>query len=157
RAPFMTYTPEDPQPGVMPMVRDERIVAAEPCDSDEPRLASRVAPEELDGLTNRLLDRLSASLDLAQLRELSEERREQEVRRVIDHLLGAEPLWLDQAGEEVVKQTLLDELLGLGPIEPLLRDPNISEIMVNGPTQVFVETDGRLAEVRSRFRNADHL
>src|SRR5438874_2469328 len=126
------------------MVRDARIVADVPCEADGPRLASRVSAEDLDGLTSRLLEQLTASLDLAQLRELPEERREQEVRRVIDHLLAQEPHWLDLAGEETVKQALLDELLGLGPIEALLRDSAVSEIMVNGPDQVFVETDGRL-------------
>ncbi len=139
------------------MEAEQHLIAVEPRDAEFPRLASQVPAEELDALTNRLLVELTAHLDLSQLRGFSEERRETEVRRVIEHLLGQETRWLDEAGQEAVVQSLLDELLGLGPIAPLLRDPNISEIMVNGPGQLFVECDGRLAEVRSRFRDDDHL
>ncbi len=128
-----------------------------PCAADGPCLASQVSADELDGILQRLLGQLSQQLDLAHLNELPPERREPEVRGVIDHLLASEPAWLDRAGEESIKQALLDELLGLGPLGPLLRDPAVSEIMVNGPRQVFVETDGRLVEVRSRFRDADHV
>ena len=139
------------------MSHDQRILADEPRDADEPRLASVAPPEDIDALTQRLLGELTAHLDLAQLRELAPERREEEVSRLVAHLLAAEPQWLDSAGQQAVTQTILDELLGLGPLGPLLRDPSISEIMVNGHQQVFIETDGRLAEVRSRFRDANHV
>ncbi len=139
------------------MARDERIVSVQPLEADGPHLASQIPVEELDAVLQRLLGQLAQQLDVAQLNELPLERREPEVRRVIAHLLESETRWLDPAGEETVTQTLLDELLGLGPLGPLLRDPNVSEIMVNGPRQVFVETDGRLVEVRSRFRDADHV
>src|SRR5438270_6264228 len=139
------------------MMRDERIVAEALPVADGPQLASQVPAEQLDAVLQRLLDQLTQQLDLARLNELPPERREPEVRRVIDHLLTSETAWLDQIGEESIKQALLDELLGLGPLGPLLRDPNVSEIMVNGPGQVFVEIDGRLVQVRSRFRDNDHV
>jgi pilus assembly protein CpaF len=139
------------------MARDEHIVAVAVPEANGPRLASQVPSEQLDAVLQRLLDQLTQQLDLASLNELPPERREPEIRRVIDHLLASESAWLDHIAEESIKQALLDELLGLGPLGPLLRDPNVSEIMVNGPQQVFVECDGRLVEVRSHFRNADHV
>jgi pilus assembly protein CpaF len=54
-------------------------------------------------------------------------------------------------------QELLDDVLGLGPLEPLLRDPTISDILVNGPHQVYVERGGVLEETPVRFRDNDHL
>jgi pilus assembly protein CpaF len=152
----MAYTPADTHAGVF-MPHDEHIIAEAVPVAEGPRLASQVPEEKLDDILQRLLDQLTQHLDLAHLNELPPDRREPEVRGVIDHLLTAETAWLDQVGEESIKQALLDELLGLGPLGPLLRDANVSEIMVNGPQQVFVECEGRLVEVRSRFRDADHV
>jgi Flp pilus assembly CpaF family ATPase len=52
---------------------------------------------------------------------------------------------------------LVDELLGLGPLEELLADPSVSDIMVNGPDQTFVERKGKLSSRRSSFRDEEHL
>ena len=52
---------------------------------------------------------------------------------------------------------LVDEMRGLGPIGPLLRDPDISDILVNGLNSVYIERGGRLSHVDIRFRDADHL
>ena len=56
-----------------------------------------------------------------------------------------------------LRQALMDELVGFGPISPLLRDEEISEIMVNGPTRVFIERKGKLAESGVRFYDGRHL
>ncbi|MCQ2396460.1 MAG: Flp pilus assembly complex ATPase component TadA [Lentisphaeria bacterium] len=58
---------------------------------------------------------------------------------------------------ELFRQALMDELVGYGPISPLLRSPRISEIMINGPDMVFVESSGKLFESGVRFFNEQHL
>ncbi len=58
---------------------------------------------------------------------------------------------------ELFRQALMDELVGYGPISPLLRSPRISEIMINGPDMVFVESKGRIFESGVRFFNDQHL
>ena len=58
---------------------------------------------------------------------------------------------------DALRQSLLDELVGLGPISPMVRMPDISEIMVNGPDRIFVEMKGRLYETGVRFFNEQHL
>ena len=138
---------------------DEMIFSlARPHPDDEyPALAPEARPENLDDIQQRLFSRLTQALDLTQVRELPEDRREDEVRRVIEHLLDAEPQSVDESGRKFIVRSLLDELLGLGPLAPLMRDPTVSEIMVNGPAQVFVERNGRLEEVPARFRDADHV
>jgi Flp pilus assembly protein, ATPase CpaF len=52
---------------------------------------------------------------------------------------------------------VLDDVLGLGPITPLLEDDSVTEIMVNGPDKVYVERNGRIERARVRFRSADHV
>ena len=58
---------------------------------------------------------------------------------------------------ELFHQTLLDELVGYGPITPMLRDPTVDEVMVNGPSRIFVERKGRLYETGARFFDDRHL
>src|SRR5436305_11184398 len=126
-------------------------------DDEYPALAPEAKPDNLDVIQQNLLSRLTQTLDLSQVRELPEDRREEEVRRVIEHLLAAEPQSVDESGRKFIVRSLLDELLGLGPLAPLMRDPTISEIMVNGPAQVFLERNGRLEETAVRFRGNDHV
>ncbi|MDD2461691.1 MAG: ATPase, T2SS/T4P/T4SS family [Kiritimatiellae bacterium] len=58
---------------------------------------------------------------------------------------------------DLFRQTLLDELIGYGPITPMLRDPTVDEVMVNGPSRIFVERKGRLYETGARFFDDRHL
>ena len=58
---------------------------------------------------------------------------------------------------QAMRQSLMDELIGYGPISPLLNDPTITEVMVNGPTRVFIERKGRLKETKIRFFDNRHL
>ena len=96
---------------------------------------SESAPKELNNSTMR--SKLEASLD----RTLKERRHEIPVKIPMD----------------LFRQALLDELIGFGPLSPLLRSPRISEIMINGPHVVFVESAGKLFDSGVRFFNEQHL
>lgn len=74
-----------------------------------------------------------------------------------DVLLEVSHEFPDAVGRDVIRAALLDELLGLGPISPMLRMPEVSEIMVNGPDRIFVESRGRLYETGVRFFSEKHL
>jgi pilus assembly protein CpaF len=101
----------------------------------------------------QLLERLNLSnidaLDRAQVVE--------EIRKVVHDLLAREaaPLNLDERGDLV--EQILDEIFGLGPIEPLLQDPTISDILVNTSQQVYIEKQGRLEKSDVRFKDDRHL
>ncbi|MBI1916114.1 MAG: CpaF family protein [Planctomycetes bacterium] len=131
--------------------------AAEPPPSARSTLAAEVVPDDLTDLAQQLFGQLAPRLDLARIKELPEERRASELSRALEAHLDAEQPWLNTPERDQVVRLLLDELLGLGPLEPLLRDPTVSEIMVNGPQQLYVERAGQLEEVTARFRDADHL
>lgn len=82
---------------------------------------------------------------------------EEETRKIAETIMEKESDYLIRNDKEVVIQEVLDEVFGYGPITPLLRDETVSEIMVNGPKQVYVEKRGKLEITRVVFRDNDHL
>ncbi len=101
---------------------------------------------------NRLINELDPKLDLA---------NQVEVRRQIEDLFGKiadeEGLALTRAERVRMLEQITDEILGLGPLEPLLRDETITEVMVNGPQQVYIEREGRLEMTNVTFQNDEHV
>ena len=79
------------------------------------------------------------------------------MRQTLQETIDAEQTPLSHADRTRIAQEVSDEILGHGPLEPLLRDPDISEIMVNGPDYVYVERSGKLYPVDARFSNEAHL
>ncbi len=84
-----------------------------------------------------------------------------EVRRQIEEVFGRvideEALALTRAERVRMLEQITDEIIGLGPLEPLLRDESVSEVMVNGPRQVYVERKGRLELTNVVFQNDEHV
>jgi pilus assembly protein CpaF len=101
----------------------------------------------------QLIDRL----DLASLENVENEFLQQQVDRVVRTLLKEQDLRLSPTDEERLVKEIRDETFGLGPIEPLLHDPEISDILVNTYRQVFVERRGKLEMTNVTFRDDQHL
>ena len=80
-----------------------------------------------------------------------------QVRQTLQETIDAEQTPLSHADRTRIAQEVSDEILGHGPLEPLLRDPEITEIMVNGPEYVFVERAGKIYPVEAAFSNESHL
>ena len=88
-------------------------------------------------------------------------RMRRDIRRVIEHLCDTENPLLNRMEREKLIEEVLDETLGFGPLEVLLKDPTISDILVNGPHKVYVERRGKLEKTdvqvpRQRSPAADH-
>ncbi|HET6438321.1 MAG TPA: CpaF family protein [Anaeromyxobacter sp.] len=113
-------------------------------------------PESHLELKGELHRRLVDKLDMRTLQELPPDRLRQELRELLASMV-ANARALNQVERERLVQALLDELTGLGPIEPLLRDDSISDILVNGPQSVFIERAGRLEQTAVRFDDDEHL
>ena len=79
------------------------------------------------------------------------------VRQTLQSVINSENTPLAAADRNRIAQEVADEILGLGPLEPLLRDGEITEIMVNGPNDIFVERSGKIYAVDARFTNDTHL
>ena len=79
-----------------------------------------------------------------------------ELEPVIHQIAGQERVQLSARDQAQLAQELTDDMIGFGPLEPLLRDDSISDIMVNGPDTVFIEVRGKLQKSTVRFRDAEH-
>jgi len=123
-----------------------------------PRAGASAAPRreylELRATVHRkLLNRLN----LEALAHAERPRAEAEIRTLLGQLLAEESAPLSLAERETLFAEVLDDVFGLGPLEPLLRDPAISDILVNTAQQVFIERSGRLERVTASFQDNAHL
>ncbi len=113
---------------------------------------------KMDDLEERLHERLCVDLEEAiQGGAPDGVPDRQHLTRRMESMLDREPIILTQAQQEALVRAVVDRVVGLGPLEPLLQDPTITEIMVNGPNSVFIERDGRLEQVDVAFRDEAHL
>jgi pilus assembly protein CpaF len=96
-------------------------------------------------------------VDLSQLETLEVGDRRRQVRGLVNEFARAERLPFNTSELEDLSASVLDEMLGLGPLEPLLKDDSIADILINGPFQVYVERRGELELSSVRFRDNDHL
>jgi pilus assembly protein CpaF len=97
------------------------------------------------------------TLDLVAAQKLPVQELREECLRRVDLLLNEQRTPLTTVEKQQLLREVMDEIFGLGPIEDLLRDPTISDILVNGPGQVYVEREGRLELSNARFRDEAHL
>jgi pilus assembly protein CpaF len=88
---------------------------------------------------------------------LSPSELEQKVRHTLQDVLAGGEVPLTSADRTRITQEIADDILGYGPLEPLLRDPDVTEIMANGPDMVYVERGGKLYEVDAQFNDETHL
>jgi pilus assembly protein CpaF len=114
------------------------------------------AGDAVDGLADEtMVTRLRAlvleEVDLGELSDLSETQRRARLERVVGHLVTREGPMMTTLERSLMIRRVVDEALGLGVLEPLLGDESITEIMVNGHHDVWVERDGRLERIDTRF------
>jgi len=109
---------------------------------------------QLKGNVHRkLLNRLN----LEALASVDRQRAETEIRTLVFELMSEEATPVSMAEREQILSDILDEVFGLGPLEPLLRDPNVNDILVNTYKQVYVERGGHLQKVATSFQDDRHL
>jgi pilus assembly protein CpaF len=131
-------------------------------ESDEPNspqpLSTTRTPrlgEELEQLVYRYHQRLIDELEAEKLEAMPPDKRRQAVQEAVRALLARESL--NALVRDAVAARVVDEVVGFGPIEPLLHDNSVSEVMVNTPEEVYFERDGRLYQSDVRFRDAKHV
>jgi pilus assembly protein CpaF len=113
--------------------------------------------EEFENIKRRIHQRLVDKLDLSRVGDLKGESFRREIRLVVEHLCDSENTYLNRSERDRVVEEVLDETLGLGPLEFLLKDPSISDILINGPKNIYVERRGKLEKTDVEFRDNRHL
>jgi pilus assembly protein CpaF len=137
------------------------VVPSEPIEKDSqdaervPELRDLSHP--LQELKSRVHNELFEVLDLGKLGEVSEERARQDVALATRRILDEEKMLLTLDDRERIVSEIQNEVFGLGPLEPLLQDPHVADILINGPGSVYVERFGKLAKSAARFKDEAHL
>ncbi|HYX46047.1 MAG TPA: CpaF family protein [Sphingomicrobium sp.] len=108
-------------------------------------------------IKEQVLPRLLERVDPEAAATLSKDELAEEFRPIISEVLAELKITLNRREQFALEKVLVDELLGLGPLEELLADPSISDIMVNGPDQTYVERKGKLELAQIQFRDEEHL
>lgn len=113
--------------------------------------------ESFDSLKQRIHQKLIGKLDLNRVNELEGEVLKREIRQVVEHLCDSENTLLNRSERDRLVDEVLDETFGLGPLEILLKDASISDILINGPKDIFVERGGKMQRSNVLFRDNAHL
>ena len=108
-------------------------------------------------LKTQLHRRMVDALDLSKAGELSEDELRQQLRALASHLCSLQAVKLSPADREIMVKEIMDEIYGFGPLEPLMNDPDVSDVLVNGADSVFVERNGVLERTDVRFADDAHL
>jgi pilus assembly protein CpaF len=112
---------------------------------------------EFENLKRKIHGKLVDKLDLSRVGELEGDVLRREIRLVVEHLCDTEETLLNRTERERLIEEVLDETFGLGPLELLLKDSTISDILINGPKNIYVERGGRMEKTNVTFRDNTHL
>ena len=108
-------------------------------------------------LKSRIHEALLDRIDLESMQRLSQDQIRAELRLLVERLLEEELVVINDAERKTLTRDIQNEMLGLGPLEPLLEDPTVSDILVNTHKQVYVERRGKLELTDVTFTNEAHL
>jgi pilus assembly protein CpaF len=163
-----------PMPGMAAMPDQVGLAPVAKAPAPKPTLAARpvnVAPsaeaiaadkekkrkDRLMELKVELHKKLLDSLNLAALEKATEANLKSEIADITAEALNEMSVALNKEDRSILNQELYDEVMGLGPLEPLLKDDTVNDILVNGPQRIFVERDGKLTLTDITFKDERHL
>ncbi len=118
---------------------------------------SQTADNDYDLLKQRIHQKLIGKLDLSRVGELQGDVLKREIRGVVEMLCDGENNLLNRTERDRLVEEVLDETFGLGPLELLLKDPTISDILINGPKNIYCERGGKMEKTNVVFRDNAHL
>ena len=150
QAPFgpQSFAPLAPEPEPQP---------EDPKPTEAPARTAATHRATVDQAKDRIQPLLLARIDTSAAATLSRMELTRDVGDIVHELLAEQKLQLNLAERQELVERLLDDMLGLGPLEPLLADEAVTDIMVNGPRQVYVERKGKLTLTDVQFRDNAHV
>lgn len=145
RAPVATPAPRKPEPAAT-ILEDRKIAVPETTRS-----------EEYYQMKSMIFGALIEAIDLSQLAKLDSESAREEIRDIINEIISLKNVVLSIAEQEELLDDICNDVLGYGPLEPLLARDDIADIMVNGANRTFIETAGKIQLTSVRFRDNAQL
>src|SRR5205809_7148081 len=117
----------------------------------------RQSNKSFEDLKRLIHGKLVDKLDLSRVSDLEGDTLRREIRLVVERLCDTENPLLNRMERERLIEEVLDETFGFGPLELLLKDPTVSDILINGPAKIYVERRGKMEKTDVKFRDSDHL
>ena len=115
------------------------------------------ALSRIENIKSKIHKKILSLVDLRTMESMSAEQLRKELKLLTERLLDEDSVAINELERRTIVQSIQNEMLGLGPIEPLLADTTVSDILVNGPSNVYVERRGRLEATDVKFDNDAHL
>ncbi len=137
-------------------IAEERAKPKRPDGSGESKKTD-ASKSTIEAARHKVQPALVEQIDAAKAITLPRADLERQVTGIVADILDEEKFRLNQEEQRGLVKVLLAEMLGLGPLEPLLADESITDILVNGPKQIYVETGGKLVLSDARFRDDRHV
>ncbi|MBI1366929.1 MAG: CpaF family protein [Alphaproteobacteria bacterium] len=170
-APAAKKPAATPRPAAAPKPQAPAPAAKKPIPAAPPRVASGAAtpskaiqPIEIGGRSDEyfqtkttIFNALIDTIDLSQLGQLDTESAAEEIRDIVNEIISIKNVQMSIAEQEALLQDICNDVLGYGPLEPLLARDDIADIMVNGASRVFIEVGGKIQLTNVRFRDNAQL
>src|ERR1700691_5908392 len=145
--------PSVPRPTPAPLPRAEKIAPS-------PALVAKVVDDRSEDyyqIKSTIFNALIDTIDLGQLAQLDAESAREEIRDIVNEIISIKAVVMSIAEQEHLLQDICNDVLGYGPLEPLLARDDIADIMVNGANRVFIEVQGKVQLTNIRFRDNAQL
>ncbi|HBT67118.1 MAG TPA: protein kinase, partial [Agrobacterium sp.] len=138
------------EPGQSPATRQAQAAAQSP-------QKKRARTEDYYNTKSQVFSALIDTIDLSQLAKLDAESAREEIRDIVNDIITIKSFAMSIAEQEELLEDICNDVLGYGPLEPLLARDDIADIMVNGSGQTFIEVGGKTIESDIRFRDNSQL
>ena len=122
-----------------------------------PRVVADSRSEDYYQIKSTIFNALIDTIDLAQLAQLDPDSAREEIRDIVNEIISIKAVVMSIAEQEHLLQDICNDVLGYGPLEPLLARDDIADIMVNGANRVFIEVGGKVQLTNIRFRDNAQL
>ncbi len=132
------------------------VVMVDP-NIEEPAKEVREKSEEYYDVKTTVFSALIDTIDLSQLSKLDNEGAREEIRDIVNDIISIKNIIMSIAEQEELLTDICNDVLGYGPLEPLLARDDIADIMVNGATQTYIEVEGKVEKSKIKFRDNDQL
>ena len=148
--------PASPAPAA-PVAAPRRMVESAPAFTHEPRKPQRERSDNYYDTKSQVFSALIDTIDLSQLAKLDPDSAREEIRDIVNDIIAIKNFAMSIAEQEELLEDICNDVLGYGPLEPLLARDEIADIMVNGAKNVYIEVNGKVEQTNIRFRDNQQL